>query len=202
MSAPRPLQNRVDPFGALVATPERGRLMGNRGGRLHDGERRIGARRWASKTWIACVCEYRGRRREVFGRGYTELFFRDEPTALAAGHRPCFQCRYSQAQTFRSAFPGSTPSATQMDAILHGERLDAERLRRPLRLDDLPGGAMVVWDGAAHLWTGRRLWRWSFGAYGAPTAPPPGATAPALTPPAILAALHGGYRAQTEGVPS
>ena len=175
--------------------------MGNRGGRLHDAEQRLGTRRWTHKTWIACECTFRGRWRPVFGEGYTEMFFRDEPTALAAGHRPCFQCRYEEAQAFRAAFPGAAPSAAALDAALHCERLDPARLTRPLALDDLPDGAMVVWAGAAHLWWERHLFRWDFGDYGPPVAPPPGAQAAAITPAAILAALAGGYRGRNEGLP-
>ena len=198
MIAPRPLQNRVDPLGELWAVPERGRLMGNRGGRIHDQSRRIGAKRWASKAWIACVCEFRGRWREVFGDGYTELFFRDEPTALAAGHRPCFQCRYSEAKTFQSAFPGVAPKAAAMDKRLHEERLGAKPW---IALGRLPDGAMALWREAPHLVANGRLHRWSFGDYGAPERPPEGAVAVVLTPPSILAALAAGYRARTEGTP-
>ncbi len=201
MIAPRPLQNRVDPNGRIVATPERGRLMGNRGGRLHDSEQRLGARRWMSKTWIACECSFRGRRREVFGSGYTEFFFRDEPTALAAGHRPCFQCRFVDAQAFRSAFPGPHPSAARMDAALHAERLDPARLTRRRALDGLPDGAMVQGCAGVCLWARGRLWRWAFGAYGPPETPPPGATAAVLTPASILAALSGGYPVRGVGTP-
>jgi len=197
VTAARPLQNRVDPFGALWATPERGRLMGNRGGRFHDDEQRIGRRQWASRQWIACVCEFKNRRREVFGRGYTELFFRDEPTALAAGHRPCFECRRAEALAFQAAFPGVKPSAPAMDARLHEERRDPARLTR---LDALPDGAMVLWRGAAHLKAGGRLWPWSFGDYGAPETVAAGEVA-ALTPPSILAALAAGYRPRTQGTP-
>ena len=193
----RPLQNRVDPYGALWATPERGRLMGNRGGRFHNDEQRIGRRRWASRQWIACVCEFKGRRREVFGRGYTELFFRDEPTALAAGHRPCFECRRAEASAFQAAFPGVRPSAPAMDARLHAERLAPPQ---PVALDDLPDGAMALWRGAPHLKAGGWLWPWSFGPYGAPEAAA-GAEVIALTPPAIVAALRAGYRPRTEATP-
>jgi hypothetical protein len=200
VTAARPLQNRVDPFGALRAAPERGRLMGNRGGRFHDDEQRIGRRQWASRQWIACVCEFKTRRREVFGRGYTELFFRDEPTALAAGHRPCFECRRAEALAFQAAFPGVKPSAPAMDARLHEERLDAARRTRAVALDKLPDGAMVLWRGAAHLKAGDKLWPWSFAAYGAPEAAPRAEVA-ALTPPSILAALAAGYRPRAEGTP-
>ncbi len=200
MTSARPLQNRVDPLGALWATPERGRLMGNRGGRFHDDKRRIGRRQWASRQWIACACEFKNRRREVFGRGYTELFFRDEPTALAAGHRPCFECRRAEALAFQAAFPGVKPSAPAMDARLHEERQDPARWARLAVLESLPEGAMVLWSGAAHLKAGGRLWPWSFGAYGAPKAAP-GAKVAALTPPSILAALAAGYRPRIEGTP-
>ena len=201
MSASRPLQNRVDPYGELCAVAARGRLMGNRGGRLHDDSRAIGRRRWTNKTWIACVCEFKGRRREVFGPGYTELFFRDEPTALAAGHRPCFECRRAEAQAFQSAFPGMRPLAPEMDARLHAERLDGERLRRPLRLSELPDGAMAVWRKSPHLIAGGRLWPWSFDDYGAPQQFGADAFAPVITPASILAALMGGYRPRPEGTP-
>src|ERR1700690_2823153 len=98
-----PLQNRVDPFANLFATPARGLLMGNRGGRIHNDDKTLTSRRWASRQWICCVLDFRGRQRDVWGRFYTELFFLDEPTALAAGHRPCFECRRADALRFRDA---------------------------------------------------------------------------------------------------
>src|SRR5260370_40328038 len=103
--APRPLQNRVDPFGEFHAVANRGALMGNRGGRLHHDDKTLGGRRWPSKRWLICACAFKGRRRTVWGASYTELFFLDEPTALAAGHRPCFECRHEAAKAFLSAFP-------------------------------------------------------------------------------------------------
>jgi len=95
-----PLQNRVDPFGELVAVPARGLFMGNRGGRFHTDAQTLATRRWVSRQWICCVLEFKKRRRAVWGRFYTELFFLDEPTALAAGHRPCFECRRKDAEAF------------------------------------------------------------------------------------------------------
>ncbi len=172
--------------------------MGNRGGRFHDEAQGIGRRRWASKQWIACVCEFKDRRREVFGRGYTELFFRDEPTALAAGHRPCFECRRAEALAFQAAFPGLAPRAPAMDARLHEERL-GPKLTRPLA--GLPDGAMAMWRDAPHLFAAGRLHRWSFGEYGAPEPAPAGALAVTLTPASILAALTGGYKVRAEGTP-
>ena len=95
-----PLQNRVNPFGELCAFSARGLFMGNRGGRFHTDAKTLTARRWASRQWICCVLEFKGRRRDVWGSSYTELFFLDEPTAFAAGHRPCFECRRRDAEAF------------------------------------------------------------------------------------------------------
>ena len=106
-----PLQNRVDPFGAILAMPERGTLMGNRGGRIHDASQRIGGRRWTSRRWIACELVYKGWHRPVMGEGYTELFFLDEVTALAAGHRPCFFCRRRDARSFAPHFAAALGGA-------------------------------------------------------------------------------------------
>ncbi len=97
-----PLQNRVTPFGELAVTPARGTLMGNRGGRIHSDSRTLGRRRWASRQWICCVLKFKNRQRDVWGRYYTELFFLDEVTAFAAGHRPCFECRRKDAEQFCS----------------------------------------------------------------------------------------------------
>src|SRR6202161_2154067 len=98
---PMPRQNRVTPFGEIITTPERGTFMGNRGV-LHDTEGSL-ERAWQAKRWLVCVLEFRGRKRQVMTpKRYTELFFLDEATALAAGHRPCRECRYADYQRFRS----------------------------------------------------------------------------------------------------
>src|SRR6185369_11103327 len=155
-----PLQNRVTPFGDLFATPARGLLMGNRGGRLHDDARALGTRRWASKQWICCVLDFHGRHRNVWGEGYTELFFLDEVTAIAAGHRPCFECRHRDAIHFATLFSGKSRRATAgaMDDALHTERLDgqAKRLHRR-EIATLPDGAMIVRDRAAFAVRGKTL---------------------------------------------
>src|SRR4249919_1138675 len=108
--------------------------MGNRGGRFHTDAKTLMRRRWASRQWICCVLTFKGRRREVWGKGYTELFFLDEPTALAAGHRPCFECRRHDAQAFAAAFGRGSgeaaPRAAAIDAVLHAERLDGRAKRR------------------------------------------------------------------------
>ena len=99
-----PLQNRVTPLGDIVADPHRGLFTGNRG-IIHDpATKTLLKKRWSNPAWLICVCEFRGRRREVMGgRSWTELFFLDEATALAAGHRPCFYCRRDDANRFRAA---------------------------------------------------------------------------------------------------
>ncbi len=192
--AARPLQNRIDPFGDFHAVRARGQMMGNRGGRLHDDAQRL-KRRWTSRRWIVCVCEFKGRRRNVWSAGYSELFFLDEPTALAAGHRPCFECRRAAAKAYLAAFPGGPRGADDMDAVLHRERLDgkSKRLARA-RLGDLPDGAFVAIGGRAHAVREGRLWPWSFEGYGAGASIDGRAEADVLTPPSTVAALKAGYR--------
>src|SRR5215469_18421701 len=124
-----PLQNRVDPFGELCAVEMRGLFFGNRGGRFHRDDRTLSRRRWTSRAWICCRLEFKGRHREVWGKGYTELFFLDEPTALSAGHRPCFECRRADAVAFAAAWARghglkAAPRAGEMAAVLQPQRLD------------------------------------------------------------------------------
>jgi hypothetical protein len=191
----RPLQNRVDPFGELHATPERGGLMGNRGGRLHRDDRTLSGRRWTSKRWIVCVCEFKGRRREVWSKGYTELFFLDEPTALAAGHRPCFECRRPAAKAFIAAFPGAPSGADAMDEALHRERVENRRKRMwRVRLGDLPDGAMIARKGRPYAVRAGMILPWSFAGYGEPGPLDPDAMVDVLTPPSSVTALERGYR--------
>ena len=139
-----PLQNRVNPFGALFSASARGTFFGNRGGRFHTDAKTLTARRWQSRQWICCVLDFKGRQRDVWGRFYTELFFLDEPTALAAGHRPCFECRRKEAEAFAEAWRtarglSQRPYAAEMDEVLHRERLQgrAKRLHRR-SIDTLP----------------------------------------------------------------
>ncbi len=194
------LPNRVDPFGSLFAAPERGGWLGNRGGRFHcERTRTVAGRPWATRQWICCVLAFKGRRRQVWGRGYTELFFLDEATALAAGHRPCFECRRADAIAFAGAWGraqgASSPRAPEMDAVLHAQRLDptgGKRLHR-MRAADVPDGAMIARNGGAWLVRGDALLPWSFGGYGKPAPRPARGLVDVLTPPAIVAALHAGY---------
>jgi hypothetical protein len=195
-----PLQNRVTPFGELVDLPARGTFMGNRGGRFHTDAKTLTTRRWASRQWICCVLDFKGRQRDVWGRFYTELFFLDEPTALAAGHRPCFECRYEDAKAFAEKWRQACrlrarPYAGAMDDTLHRERLRgrAKRLHRR-NIDALPDGAFVALDGAVFAVRGEALSRWTPQGYGARKKRPQGAAVDVLTPPAILAVLSAGYR--------
>lgn len=191
-----PLPSRVSPFGDLFAASVRGTLMGNRGGRLHDDARRLGPRRWSSKQWICCVLSFNDRHRDVWGDSYTELFFLDEVTALAAGHRPCFECRRKDAELFARLFSGRSRRATaaEMDDALHAERLAGKSKRTHRRpLDALPDGAMIVRGGDAFAVRGRRLLRWTASGYAPGRARPRGIEAEVLTPPSILAVLGRGY---------
>ncbi len=196
MSARRPLQNRVAPTGELVAIEARGMLMGNRGGRFHRADKTLGARRWASKQWIACLCAFKGRRREVWGAGYTEVFFFDEVTALAAGHRPCFECRRRQAQAFARAMNADGPalSAPAMDALLHQQRRQGRgaELDAPA-IDALPDGAVIASGHGLFALRGNSALPWRFVGYGPALARSQLTRAQLVTPPAVIAALRAGY---------
>ena len=191
-----PLQNRVDPFGDLFATPASGTLFGNRGGRIHTDGKRLTTRRWASRQWICCVLKFKNRQRDVWGRYYTELFFLDEVTAFAAGHRPCFECRRSDAEHFGRLFAASETRATAcaMDDVLHAERLDgrAKRTHRAA-VDTLPDGATIVFDGEPFALRGGRMLRWTQQGYDASKRRLRGIDADVLTPPSIVAVLKRGY---------
>jgi hypothetical protein len=194
-----PLQNRVDPFGELFATPARGLFMGNRGGRIHTDGQKLTRRRWTSRHWICCVLDFNDRQRDVWGRYYTELFFLDEVTAFAAGHRPCFECRRVEAQSFAGRWQEAfellkPPSANEMDLVLHAERLDGRTKRlHHLKIDDLPDGSFVALEGPRAV-RGDALLRWTPAGYDAPKPRPRGITVDVLTPPAILGVLAAGYR--------
>jgi hypothetical protein len=191
-----PLQNRVDPFGNLFATSARGTLFGNRGGKFHTDDQKLTSRRWASRQWICCVLDFKGRRRDVWGRYYTELFFLDEVTAFAAGHRPCFECRRQDAERFAALFASKSQraSAPAMDEVLHTERLDGNGKRTHRRkLDTLPDAAMIALDGEAFAVRGKNLLRWTPSGYRGTRARPRGISVDVLTPPAMLKVLGRGY---------
>lgn len=195
-----PLQNRVTPFGEIVALPQRGLFTGNRG-IIHDpATKTLLSKRWTSKAWLICLCDFQGRRREVMGgRSWTELFFLDEAVALAAGHRPCFFCRRQAALHFRacwaSAKDSTAPTAGKMDATLHGERLERRRKRvHPISgpPSALPDGAVVAAGGHAFTLRAGLAHRWTIDGY----APPQrlDKAEALLTPPSTVLTLRAGYR--------
>ena len=194
-----PLQNRVTPLGDIIATPHRGMFTGNRG-IIHDPRTKTLTRRWASRAWLTCVCEFRGRRRQVMsGRSWTELFFLDEATALAAGHRPCFFCRRDDANRFRAAWEEGNGVrrvlARDIDAVLHRERLSGAKKRMhalPMSLQELPDGAMLQEGAESYLVLQSRALKWSPAGYR--NAPNAIKDAMLLTPPSTLRALSAGYR--------
>lgn len=188
-----PLQNRVTPFGELAADPARGLLFGNRGGMFHDAETRaLKGRRWASRRWLCCSLTYPGSHQHpVWSRGYTQLFFLDEVTALAAGHRPCAECRRREARAFQHA--AGAASLADLDLVLHGERLDGRAQRRHVsEAAALPDGAMIVQGDRAMALRGTQAWVWSQEGY-TDIRPRPDGRVETLTPPRTLRALAGGY---------
>jgi hypothetical protein len=200
-----PRQNRVTPFGEIVATPQRGTFMGNRG-RLHDERGRI-LRDWQVKRWLLCALEFRGRKRLIMAPNrYTELFFLDEATGLAAGHRPCAECRHRRYLDFREAWladnrNGVGPeraSADHLDACLHADRLGPDRCKRTFRakLSELPDGVIVsrqAPQGGAYLLWRQHLHAWSPAGYASRVACPRDETVEVLTPRLTVAAIQSGY---------
>jgi hypothetical protein len=195
-----PLRNRVTPVGELVADPARGLVYGNRGC-LHDAAGHI-RRNHNGRRWIACQLEFRGwlRRPLVQTGRFTELFFLDEATAFAAGHRPCALCRRVDYDRFgeiwRELHPGQE-GADAIDAQLHGERLTDDRRSRRLHaaaLDDLPDGTFVLWQGEPTLTLGAQLLRWAPAGYAVRTPRPVGVDVTLITPPSLVEVLRTGWQ--------
>lgn len=207
----KPLQNRVAPDGSLHRSDARGLFTGNRG-IVHDPESKtLLGRRWTTASWIICACEWKGRKRQVWGRngptgqaGWTELFFLDEITALAAGHRPCFECRRQEALAFSDAFARGNglarARAADMDRILHGERLVSRRMSAEViaaaKLAGLPDATMVRAGGQYFALSGGNALAWDFHGYGTPVAIAAIARRQVtlVTPPTTICALAAGYR--------
>jgi hypothetical protein len=185
-----PLRNRVTPLGEIVSHPARGLVYGNRGC-LHDARGEI-RRAYAVRRWIACRLEFKGRRRPLLRPGrYTELFFLDEATAFAAGHRPCAECRRADYDRFRALL--GEPGADALDDRLHAERLAGRDRRLPAApLAELPDGAFVLRDGAPWLVRGDALLRWTPAGY-AERVPRRAGTATLVTPPSLVAVLQAGW---------
>lgn len=201
-----PRQNRVDPTGALIASSARGQFMGNRGG-LHDDQGKLTAKRWTHQQWIICLLEFKGRNRSLMAPGcYTELFFLDEPTALAAGHRPCWECNRERYAQFKNAWLAGNPeygfgpkiSIKEIDKVLHPERVDQLKKKVTWRslIQTLPDGVMVSLPGdesASYLLKGEQLLRWSPKGYGQPQPVASDTEVLVLTPRSTVNAIKVGY---------
>ena len=197
-----PLQNRVDPYGQLRAVAARGALMGNRG-ILHNAEKQIIAA-WRLPRWISCTLEFKGRQREVFApHRYSELFFLDEATSLAAGHRPCAECRRPRFKEFCAAWEAGNADqlfsrplrADAIDRVLHSERVRRGGGKKTYQavVSTLPAGSIVEHEGRAYLaWAGK--WRpWSFDGYGPAASLLPATEVTVLTPKSIVQAIRAGF---------
>ena len=191
-----PLENRVDPFGVIFRTPARGTFMGNRGGPLHNERREI-VRSFKSKCWLICRLEFNGRHRAVMSpRRYTELFFLDEAVALAAGHRPCFECRRERFNAFRAAWQATpSPRAADIDAELHRSRIDKQgkQITYDACLDSLPIGSFVQIDGLPHLVWNEMLLLWTPERYAESRRRDHRLAVTVLTPRPIVECLRRGY---------
>ena len=195
----RPLRNRVTPAGELIATAHRGTMYGNRGV-LHNDDLML-VRRYQVRRWLVCVLEFRGRRRPLMRpRRYTELFFLDEAVALAAGHRPCAECRHAAYQSFRTAWTAARaltapPAADDIDQVLHSQRRLAggARVTYPALLSELPDGVFIVHDDEFWLVKDGGLRRWTPAGYADRIDQFDGSAA-VLTPPATVGAIRAGYR--------
>ena len=197
-----PLQNRVTPFGEILALDALGTLMGNRGIIHNPTTRQLLTRRWQHRAWICCVLEYKGYQHPIMGKGrYTELFFLDEATAFAAGHRPCAYCRRADFNTFKRAWAKAqniSPDAVRapkIDHQLHSERVTRTRqqITYAAQIDDLPDGTLIHIDGQPWLVQDNRLLQWSAQGYQAIRRRRKSATVEVLTPRSTVAAMGHGY---------
>lgn len=206
-----PFKNRVDPAGDLFESEARGQFTGNRGV-IHDPKTRtLTGKRWTTPAWICCALSYKDRKRDVWGRngrtggaGWTELFFLDEVTALAAGHRPCYTCRREDAKRFKAAWVegnrGKAADAQAMNAALHAERLHSRSTPpETLKLeafDDLPDGTMVLAGGTYFALREGEALPWGFSEYAARTEFSKLHIEPLVlvTPRSIVRALKSGYK--------
>ncbi|SHG80026.1 hypothetical protein SAMN05444003_0984 [Cognatiyoonia sediminum] len=194
-----PLQNRALPTGEIVAIDARGTLTGNRG-IIHGPDKQLSTKRWSHHAWICCVLDWQGRKRDVMsGRKWTELFFLDEATALAAGHRPCGYCRREAYQAFKQAWHdafGGDVGAKQMDQVLHAERVEPRSRSQKTHLAEakaLPSGAMYRYGGKIYLVADRLVRPFSVKGYG-PSETVPEGKVEVLTPPSLVKVLSAGYK--------
>lgn len=164
-----PLQNRVDPYGRLIAAKAKGNFLGNRG-ILHNDSKEI-VSQYKHKAWVTCALSFKGIKREIFSPNrYSELFFLDEATAFSAGHRPCAHCRKARYNEFKAAWiaanseaPDNKLSVQQIDDVLHKERVTkgAQKVTYTAQLSDLPSGTFVEFDDKPYLLWDKSLFLWS-----------------------------------------
>jgi hypothetical protein len=199
------LQNRVDPSGQLIRTTARGAWLGNRGV-IHNADRQI-VRPFKLKAWITCRLEFKGRKRPIMAPDrWTELFFLDEATAFAAGHRPCGECRREAFNHFKSFWLQGNPghpftkktSIQEIDQILHQERIDrrGSKITHEENILELPPGTFVLFDRQPFLISAPAMFRWSPFGYEAGIALPDTEILPVLTPPSIVNTFRAGYLPQ------
>ncbi|SDD14155.1 hypothetical protein [Pedobacter soli] len=199
------LQNRVNPFGQIIKTPHRGTWLGNRGV-IHNADKEI-VRQFKVKAWITCALQFRGRHREIMQPNrWTELFFLDEATAFAAGHRPCFQCRYADHQRFKMYWLKGNPgygfnmktAVTEIDDILQRERIAADKTKVSYKesLDLLPDGAFVAYQNKPYLVKARQLHLWTAAGYEKPIPFPVLDEVQVLTPKSFVNMFAAGYAPQ------
>jgi len=199
-----PYQNRVTPFGTIITTPARGTLLGNRGC-LHDDEQRL-RRPYQTTRWIICVLAFKNVRRQIMKPGsWTELFFLDEATALAAGHRPCAYCQRTRFELFRVHWAAANPTLAgsakplvpTIDAVLQRERIakPANKITFAARLADLPAGTILTDEVGltAWLWWHRSLHQWTPAGYTTVESWEPTTMVHVLTPRSVVNALAHGY---------
>jgi hypothetical protein len=193
-----PRQNRVTPEGVIIADPGRGLFMGNRGV-LHDTDGHLGSARYRHFNWVCCVLEFKNRRRQLMQpHHYTELFFLDEAVALAAGHRPCAECRRPDHMRFRAAWEvaglGHGQKAPEIDRILHAARIDRGRqVLHHADVSKLPDGAFVMWPSGPAMVLGDALYPYAAGGYGHALARPKDGIVTVLTPKPVVGVLAAGY---------
>lgn len=196
-----PLENRVTPTGFIERDSARGTLMGNRGV-LHTGNKEL-KRQFKTKAWITCVLEFKARKRELMSPGlYTELFFLDEVTAFAAGHRPCAECRRPRYNEFRDAWilanneeGDSVIRAPQMDGVLHAERIDdGLKVTWPHSLTGLPHGTMFRAGNETYALCDGQVIKWGFEGYSAAKKKDLPETVDVLTPRSVVNIFMNGFR--------
>ncbi len=196
------LQNRVMPDGEILACAARGTLMGNRG-ILHDANRQLGTARWKHRNWVCCRLSFKNRRRDVMQPGaYTELFFLDEAVALAAGHRPCAECRRADYTAYRAAWAqafGSRLSAVEMDRVLHAARINVgtkAHATHEAEIATLPQGTFILHSGKSALVMDDRLLRFAPAGYDLSVTRPGHGRVMVLTPKPSVGVIAAGYRPQ------